>query len=528
MNEATENKINIWKETPVIWVLLAVLAALIGYVYFDGLTKLVEIWEKREEYSYGYLIPFITLFLIWQRKDLLEQHEFTGSWAGIPIILAGILIFAIGELATLYLLIQYSFLLVILGVTLSFLGWKPFKIIIVPLLFLAFMIPLPSFFLQEISQVLQLVSSQIGVWFIRLFDISVYLEGNVIDLGVYKLQVVEACSGLRYLFPLMALSFMMAYFFQDKFWKRAFIFLSSIPITIIMNSFRIGAIGVMVEYWGIEMAEGFLHDFEGWFVFMACMVVILIEMWLLVKIGGDKRPFREVFGIEFPADTPKDASIHPRHLPVPFIIANVLVVLVAASLLLMPERVDIKPERKDFYAFPHTIENWKGSTESLTGNILDALKVDDYLLVNYTNTKNASMVNLYVAYYASQKKGQSAHSPRTCMPGGGWKMQGISQEVVAGVNVGSQPLIVNRTIIQKGEHRQLVYYWFQERGRVITNEYLVKWFILWDALEMNRTDGALVRLTTYVPPGEEIEVAEQRLKDFAKLAVEQLHDYVPN
>ncbi len=527
MNEATEHKTDIWRETAVIWALLAILATLLGYVYFEGFTRLVDIWEKREEYSFGYLIPFITLFLIWQRKDILEQHEFTGSWMGMPIVLAGILLFVIGELTTLYLFVHYSFLFVMLGVTLSFFGWKSFKIIFVPLLFLAFMIPLPQFFLQEISQVLQLISSKIGVWFIRLFDISVYLEGNVIDLGVYKLQVVEACSGLRYLFPLMALSFMMAYFFQDKLWKRAIIFLSSIPITIVMNSFRIGAIGVMVEYWGIEMAEGFLHDFEGWVVFMACMVVVLIEMWVLAKIGGEKRPFQEVFGIEFPDDTPTEATIHQRSVPAPFVASGVLIALVAVSLLLMPERVDIKPERKDFYAFPKTISDWKGSSESLTGNILDVLKVDDYLLMNYL-APDKSAVNLYVAYYASQKKGQSAHSPRTCMPGGGWKMQGISQRTLDGIRVGNEPLNVNRVIIQKGEHRQLVYYWFQERGRIITNEYLVKWFILWDALEMNRTDGALVRLTTYIPPGEDLEIAEQRLQDFAKLAVEELHDYVPN
>ena len=527
MKEATENKINIWKETPLIWAILAVLFSLLGYIYFQGFVGLVALWEKREEYSFGYLIPFITLFLIWQRKDILERCEFTGSWLGIPVIVIGILLFAIGELTTLYLLIHYSFLFILLGTTLSFLGWKAFKIIFVPLLFLAFMIPLPQFFMQELSQVLQLVSSKIGVWFIRLFDISVYLEGNVIDLGVYKLQVVEACSGLRYLFPLMALSFMMAYFFQDKFWKRAVIFLSSIPITIIMNSFRIGAIGVMVEYWGIEMAEGFLHDFEGWFVFMACMVIILIEMWLLARIGGEKRPFQQVFGIEFPADTPKDAIIHQRTLPTPFIVSNALVILVAISLMLMPARVDIKPDRKNFYDFPETINDWKGSSDTLPLNILDALKVDDYLLTSYTHT-DGTVVNLYVAYYASQKKGQSAHSPRTCMPGGGWKMQGLTQKRLEGIDVNGVPLIVNRTIIQKGDYRQLVYYWFQERGRIITNEYLVKWYILWDALTKNRTDGALIRLTTYIPPGEELEVAEKRLHDFTRLAVEQLHDYVPN
>lgn len=107
-----------------------------------------------------------------------------------------------------------------------------------------------------------------------MFQIPVFLEGNIIDLGVYQLQVVEACSGLRYLFPLMSLGFIAAYFYQAAFWKRAIVFLMTIPITILMNSFRIGVIGVMVDNWGISMAEGFLHDFEGWIIFMACAAIL--------------------------------------------------------------------------------------------------------------------------------------------------------------------------------------------------------------------------------------------------------------
>ena len=127
------------------------------------------------------------------------------------------------------------------------------------------MIPLPEFVLANLSTRLQLLSSQLGVAFIRLFDISVFVEGNVIDLGGYKLQVAEACSGLRYLFPLMTLGFLMACFYKGARWKRVVLFLSSIPITVLMNSIRIGIIGVTVERWGIRMAEGFLHDFRaGW------------------------------------------------------------------------------------------------------------------------------------------------------------------------------------------------------------------------------------------------------------------------
>ena len=128
--------------------------------------------------------------------------------------------------------------------------------------------------------------------FIRLFQIPVFLEGNVIDLGQYKLQVVEACSGLRYLYPLMSLGFLAAYFFQAPLWQRALVFLSTIPITIFMNSLRIGVVGIMVDNFGPQDADGFLHMFEGWIIFLACAVLLVGLMHLLARVGSGKGFFQ--------------------------------------------------------------------------------------------------------------------------------------------------------------------------------------------------------------------------------------------
>ena len=136
------------------------------------------------------------------------------------------------------------------------------------------------------------------------------------------------------------------------------------------------------------------------------------------------------------------------------------------------------------------------------------------------------LVNLYVAYYASQRKGESAHSPRTCIPGGGWQITELRQIPVAGVNWKGKPFLVNRVVIRKGEYSQLVYYWFQQRGRDLTNEYLVKWYLFWDALTRHRTDGALVRLTVFVQPGH-MEEAEKNLNSFAKTIIAPLRGYIP-
>lgn len=521
----TANRPVVWKESWVLWASLLAVALLLWFPYAQGVRELLKVWGSREEYSYGYMIPFISAFLIWQRKNILERMSFTGSWVGLAVAIAGIALLIVGNLSTLFLVVQISLIVVVLGLALALTGQPAFKVIVVPLAFLLFMIPLPSFFLVELSQRLQLISSELGVAVVRAAGISVLLEGNVIDLGTFKLQVVEACSGLRYLFPLLTLSFIASYFFKAPFWKRLVVFLSAIPITVLMNSLRIGAIGITVEYWGPAMAEGILHDFEGWIVFMACTAVLVLEMWILSRVGRERLPLHVAFGVEMPAAAPADAEVRRRSLPVPYICTLLVLAVLAMAHSLLPARQEIHPQRKSFTEFPMTLGKWAGRTDSLEQIYLNELKLDDYLLANFSDGTHT--INLYSAYYASQSKGESVHSPRTCMPGGGWEMKSLTQKTLDTVLYHGRPLRVNRAVIQMGDNKQLVYYWFQERGRNMTNEYLVKLYIFWDALTRNRTDGALVRLVTPVPLGESMGAADERLTSFAALAVGKLDDYVP-
>ncbi|MGE0278592.1 MAG: VPLPA-CTERM-specific exosortase XrtD [Nitrospiraceae bacterium] len=504
--------------------------SLAAVLCWDGVAEMVRFWLNREEYSHGVLIPLIALYLIWQKRFELSELRFPGSWLGFLLILAGMFLYFAGELSALYVIVQYGFLVLIYGLFLSLMGWRPFLVIVVPLLVLSFMIPLPAFLYNNLSAKLQLLSSEIGVAVIRLFGISVYLEGNVIDLGTYKLQVVEACNGLRYLFPLMTLGFIVAYLYKAEFWKRAIIFLSTIPITVLMNSFRIGVIGVMVNRWGQSMAEGFLHDFEGWVIFMACFAVLFVEMWLLMRITGDRRPLNAVFGLDAPAPRSESQSSAPpltRTLPAPFIASTVVIALALISTVALPERKEIAPERRTFADFPLALGDWKGQTEVMEQVYIDALKFTEYALVNYKNDQGDYM-NFYAAYYDSQRKGQSVHSPRSCLPGGGWEIESLTQVSLPEAPVNGAPLRVNRVVISYGDQKQLVYYWFQQRGRSITNEYLVKWFIFWDAITRNRTDGSLVRLTIPLPPGGDVAQLDTALADFASRVSPVLSEYIPN
>lgn len=488
---------------------------------------MVTIWNVSEEYGYAYLIPVIAIFFIWQCKNQLAEIEFHPSVAGLLLVVVGGALFFLGAIATTHTLSQYGLVVTIMGVALALLGWEAFKIVVIPLAVLFFMVPLPPFIYSALSTKLQLISSEIGVIVIRLFDISVYLEGNVIDLGSYKLQVVEACSGLRYLFPLVSLSFLAAYIYKGALWKKAIIFLSSIPITILMNSFRIGVIGVLVEYGGPEQAEGFLHYFEGWIIFMACLAILVLEMVILAKIGSDKKSLADTFVIDFPEPIPADIQRKPRQVKSLSWFVPVLLAGVTASSVYIQERENVIPERRIFAEFPLMLGEWKGETGRLPENILASLKTEDYIISDYLNEDN-KLVNFYVAYYADQAAGSAAHSPRACIPGGGWLIKDLSVRTIENIQASGKPLDVNRLMIKKGDYTQVVYYWFKQRERNITSEWMVKWFLFLDGMTMKRTDGALVRLTAFVMPGEDLSVADDALVEFLNVVYPYLDEYIPD
>jgi len=501
----------------------AVAALLLAVAFHDGIADLVRQWIEREEYGHGFLIPLVSAYLAWQKRDALERLPMRGSWWGVGLCGCGLALLAVGDLATLYVLVQYALVVVLAGLVLAFAGRDALVLLWAPLAYLLFMIPLPPFLHNELSGAAQLLSSSLGVEVIRLFGISVFLEGNIIDLGHYKLQVVEACNGLRYMFPLLSFGFLCAYLFQAPLWQRLVVLLTPIPITILMNSLRIGVIGVLVDHAGIEMAEGFMHDVEGWMMFAACVGVLVLEMWLLCRLQPGRPPLGSRFRIELPARRIERQPAPGRRLPAPVAGALLLLAGCAIGVNALSARVDAPPPRRDFALFPDTLGEWSGRREVLDARIVERLEVSDYLMADYTGAGGAA-VNFYVAWYDSQRKGQSAHSPRSCIPGGGWEIRDLRERALPGAH----PLRVNRVEIQRGTNRQLVYYWFRQRGRLMTNEYAVKSYLLWDALTRGRTDGAMVRLVTPLAPGEPWSAADDRLAAFASALGGRLDAYIPS
>jgi EpsI family protein len=192
---------------------------------------------------------------------------------------------------------------------------------------------------------------------------------------------------------------------------------------------------------------------------------------------------------------------------------------------MVSNRQEIIPERTRFVEFPTRLGAWETRPTALDPDIERLLGLDDYILANYSG-KDRKAVNLYVAYYPSQRKGESPHSPIVCIPGGGWQIAQFER-----TNTGATApanLAFNRVVIARGRSEQIVYYWFEERGRKVANEWWSKWYLLVDAIFKNRTDGALVRLTTEVYPGETQSDADHRLQAFMREVVPAMTAYLPS
>jgi exosortase D (VPLPA-CTERM-specific) len=506
------------------WLWLVAGVLLCTLVAHDGFSLMTTFWFTRPEYSHGVLIPFVAAFLIWQRRGaLLRDSE--GSWFGPLLVAFGLFLWLLGALSTIYALSQYALVVMIYGVALSMTGVRVFASLWAPMLMLLLAIPLPAFLYNNLSSQLQLISSALGVWFIQLFGISVHLSGNVIDLGHFQMQVVEACDGLRYLFPLMTLGFIVAYLFRAPLWQRVAVFLSSIPITILMNSARIAMIGVFADYGNTSLAEGLLHDLQGWVIFMVSGALLLAETWVLVRFFAPGASWGERLSLDFASGGTVPGGAARRAVPTSLVVAVLVLGAAAGTAYVLPERAEARPEREWFVDFPLTIGEWSGRPSKIEDMYLDVLKLDDYVMADYTD--GTDVVNLYSAYYASQRQGESVHSPRSCIPGGGWRMSSFAP-ITLPAEGNAAPLRVNRAVIELAERRQLVYYWFKQRDRVLTNEYLVKWYIFVDALTRHRTDGALVRLITPLRPGEDIGIADRRLQSFARIAQREMTPYLPD
>ncbi|WP_415236177.1 VPLPA-CTERM-specific exosortase XrtD [Sneathiella sp.] len=504
-------------DVPKILLALTVLLALAFYA--PDAELLWTSWMELEEFSHGPLMLVVSFFLLWKRKELLNTPDNKGRFVGVAIVFFSIVIYGLAIKAGIQNARHLSILALLFGLFLTFGGFNYARYVFPALILLPFVVPPPSFLNSNLSYGLQLFSTDVSVFSLRAIGVTVFQDGNIIDLGEMKLEVAEACSGLRYLYPMVGLGALSGMLFDIALWKRGLFLVLAAAISIVMNSVRIFLTGAFVEFTDMGVSEGFFHLFEGWVFFLISFVLVLGACWLTLTkkekstVGNGVLNVRN---IRKPSEEPK--------LTAPIYGAVILCIALVPLTVYLRNLEPTIPERTSFASFPLKIGDLIAEEDQIPGIEAEVLQMSDYFLGHYREA-NLPAISLFIGYYDQQSAGRTPHSPRVCIPSGGWEIRDLQTiELMKDGN----PVPVNRVLIGKGEQRLLVYYWFQQRGKFIANEYAAKFNLLLGGLTSSRTDGALVRLSMPISSTMSEIVADKRLEEFSKNLFPVLPKYIPD
>lgn len=259
-------QVSLWK--------VGLIAALLIWLYYAVIGRLVLQWWHDPNFSHGFFVPMFSLYVLWLDRRALLKLPSRGSWFGVVILSVGLALLVLGNLGAELFLSRFSLLLVIAGLVISFFGWAHQKRILFPWMFLILMIPIPVIIFNQITFPLQTLASDLATFMLRAVGIPVLRQGHIIVIPAMPLEVAEACSGIRSLLSLTTLSIIYGYLMERSMRIRVILALSAVPIAVFANSLRIVGTGLTVQYWDPDKAEGFFHAFSGWLIFVVSLCML--------------------------------------------------------------------------------------------------------------------------------------------------------------------------------------------------------------------------------------------------------------
>jgi exosortase len=266
----------------------AILAVLVAAVYYHVVVKLVTDWWQIADFSHGFLVVPFAFYLLWVKRDILRTTPIVPTWAGVWLVGIGLGTLILGEYGAELFLSRISLLILLAGLVLSFCGWAVLKELRFALLVLLLAVPIPSILFNQITLPLQILASKAASALLPFFGVPVLREGNVIELPLMKLEVAEACSGIRSLMSLFTLAVFYGYFLDKSALRRTILALASVPIAIAANAVRIVGTGLCVQYWDPDKAVGFFHEFSGWVMFLVSLGCLYLTHRILLLLGRAK------------------------------------------------------------------------------------------------------------------------------------------------------------------------------------------------------------------------------------------------
>jgi len=271
----------------VVW--CVILAGLILMLYASVLKDLVLQWWTDPDYGHGFFVPLFSGYILWHERKRWTKTEIKPSNFGFVVMLGAIGLLLLGSLGAELFTSRFSLLVLLAGMILFLAGWKMLRAVSFPLGYLMWMIPFPVIIYNQITFPLQLIASRLATAGLELAQVPVLRDGNILIMSNYSLEVVEACSGIRSLMTLMALAVAYGYLVSPRRWVRYVLAALMVPIAIVTNAIRIMGAGILARHFGPAAAEGFLHEFSGWAIFLVALVLMFGSHWILRRIGERRK-----------------------------------------------------------------------------------------------------------------------------------------------------------------------------------------------------------------------------------------------
>jgi exosortase len=272
------------------WTAAALIAAGFVVLYWKVVASLVMAWYTDDNYSHGFLIVPLALYLAWERRDRFLAAEIRPSALGLVVVAGSLLLLMAGILGSELFTTRVSIIGTLVGVLLFLFGWGRLRVLAFPVAVLLLMIPIPSIIFNQIAFPLQIFASRVGESALELSNIPVLREGTVLILANTTLEVAEACSGIRSLVSLITLAIVFGYFSDTRAWVRTLIAVSAVPIAVLTNGARVAGTGIAAYHYGAGVAEGFIHEFAGWLVFVAAFALLALLQQLIARVSPQPSP----------------------------------------------------------------------------------------------------------------------------------------------------------------------------------------------------------------------------------------------
>ncbi len=486
------------------------------YLYVPVLVKLAETWWVRDDYSHGFLVPLISFYFIWYRRERLKQLRLQPAFLlGISVVITSGMMLLLGEAGGVITLQELSLVVMIAGLVLCHLGKDYLRVLGFPIAYLLFMIPITDEIINPLHWSFQLMTAKMGVAFLETLGFTALLENQYIILPNITLEVAKACSGINYLISIITIGIPLAYVTQKNVWCRVILVVSAVIIGVMANWIRVAAIGIWA-YYGGQVLHGPFHVFQALFVAQLGFIALFAGAWILSKVPA---PASKSLHLSHAKVLSGKQGLENQNWLLNWSWLATFVTLVGLIVYLSFYDRGPIPLKVELALFPLSVEDWRGQkldTQKATFRAQGA----DHELVRIYRSPSGDEIQLYVAYFESQHHSKELVNYLTA------RLHHNATEVNVPIE-GQKVITVNQTQIKNERSEQRVFFWYDLNSRTVANLYEAKLATTLDALIHGRTNGAFVLVTAVLKDQNNDENLRKKETAFIRELVPLLRRYLP-